>query len=90
MNVQIFSIFDMAAKRYMDPFTGPTIEFALRGFKEACTTAEHQFNKFPEDYCLYHVGTFDADLGAITPLEARKIAMASSFVQLDLDIEGMA
>lgn len=81
MNVEIFSVFDAAAKRYMDPFCAPTVEFALRGFREACQTDGHQFAKFPEDYVLYRVGSFDAEIGdIITGHEAVKIAMASSYV----------
>lgn len=80
MNVEIFSVYDLAAKRYMDPFCAPTMEFAIRGFREACETPDHQFRKFHEDYVLYRVGEFDAELGLLTGQTATKIAMASSFV----------
>lgn len=80
MNVELFSVYDAVAKRYMDIFCAPTVEFALRGFKEACGTDGHQFQKFPDDYALYHVGNFDAEVGQIDPMIARKIAVASSFV----------
>ncbi len=80
MNTEILSVFDQAAERFMDPFAAVTIEFGLRGFKEACMQDGHQFNRFPEDYALYHVGRFNSELGVIEPLKARKIAMASSFV----------
>ncbi len=90
MNVELFSVFDQAAARYMDPFPGPTIEFAIRGFREACTTEGHQFQKYPEDYALYHVATFDAELGVVSGFAARKISNAASFVfgaQLNIDDE---
>ncbi len=80
MNVLIFSIFDAAANRFMDPFCAPTVEFAIRGFKEACQTAGHQFFKFPEDYAIYQVGDFNAELGVLTPIIAVKIAMATSYI----------
>ncbi len=78
--IELLSVFDMAANRYMDPFAAPTIEFALRGFSEVCRTPEHQFSKFPEDYALYHVGTFDPELGTIEAEQPRKIAQASAYV----------
>lgn len=91
MNVELFSVFDQAAKRFIDPFPGPTVEFALRGFKEACQTEGHQFAKFPEDYVLFHVGTFDAETGMIEALDPRKIGMALSFVEANIrDIGGGA
>lgn len=80
MNVDLFSVFDMAAARFMDPFCAPTMEFAIRGFKECCETQGHQFQKFPEDYALYMVGSFDAETGVMTPGKSLKISMASSFV----------
>ena len=80
MITELFSVFDLAAKRFIDPFTGPTVEFALRGFKEACETEGHQFRKFPEDYVLYHIGTFDQQTGNTNVFDPRKIGMASSFV----------
>ncbi len=90
MKVEIFSVFDSAATRYMDPFTAPTIEFALRGFREACCREDHQFRKFPQDYALYHVGSFDAELGVIKSMEARKVANASSMLGPQIDLEEQA
>jgi len=90
MNIELFSVYNQAAERFIDPFPAPTIEFAIRGFREACTTDDHQFQKFPEDYALYHVGSFDVTLGELHPLKARKIANATSFVhgaQLDIEDE---
>ncbi len=80
MNVEIFSVRDDAADRYMDPFVAPTVQFAIRGFEEACIQPDHQFNKFPDDYVLYHVGSFDPELGVIHEMNAHKVAMAVSFV----------
>lgn len=86
MSVELFTVFDQAANRYMDPFCAPTIEFAVRGFREACETDGHQFNKYPEDYVLYHVGGFDAELGVLEPSNPHKIANAMSF-NIASDIE---
>lgn len=85
---ELFAVHDAAADRFIDPFCGPTIDFAIRGFKEACMGDGHQFNKFPEDYTLFHIGTFDPQLGTLQGMTARKIATASSFVHgMQLDIE---
>lgn len=75
------SVYDMAAKRFLDPFFGPTLEFALRGFREACTTPGHQFEKFPEDYALYHVANFDPETGTLEAMVPNKIAVASQLVR---------
>ncbi len=87
MIVQLFSVYDAAAERYIEPFPAPTLTVALRGFEEACTTKGHQFVKFPIDYSLWHIGEFDAVTGVLEPMQARKIAMATQYRQ-NLDFDG--
>ncbi len=90
MKSELFAIWDAAAERYIEPFPAPTIAIALRGFQEACETDGHQFRKFPEDYALFHIGSFDQELGELIPMTARKLALAGSFVhggQIDLVTE---
>ncbi len=87
----ICTVLDQAADRYLEPFFAPTLEFAIRGFKQACGTEDHQFGKFPEDYALYHIGNFDATIGKIEEVIPHKLANASSFVGVhadQIDIEG--
>ncbi len=92
MKVELFSVHDQAADRFIDPFCAPTIEFAIRGFKEAINTPDHHFGKYPEDYVLYHVGSFDAELGVMHEVKAHKIGNALSFVDKShqFDIEHSA
>lgn len=80
MTSELFCVLDAVAKRFVDPFPAPTTEYAIRGFKDACGEQGHEFQKHPEDYGLYHIGTFDAELGVIVALDPRKIASAMSFV----------
>lgn len=61
----VFSVYDAAAEAFLEPFFAPTIEFALRSFRQAVNTEGHQFNKFPEDYTLFHLGEFQSDSGHI-------------------------
>lgn len=77
----VFSVYDMAAKRYLDPFFAPTMEFAIRGFREACETPGHQFGKFPEDYVLYQLGEFDPETGQISGVNPVKMVNAASFTK---------
>ncbi len=86
MKHEIFAVFDMAVEAFMEPWPSPTVAFAIRSFGEACAKEGHQMQKHPEDYCLYHVGTFED--GVLQGFEPRKIAMASSYAmgpQLTLD-----
>lgn len=68
MTEQVFTVFDSAAKRYLQPFFSPSIEFALRQFRHTLNDEEHLFARFPEDYTLFHIGEYDAETGMITSL----------------------
>ena len=65
MNVQMFTVFDAAAKRFLEPFNAPTVEFALRQFRSSVESPDHLFSKYPEDYTLFHIGEFDQESGVI-------------------------
>jgi len=81
MREECFSVYDSAAKRYLQPFFAETIEVALRMFRTVVNKGEHQFNKFPEDYVLFHLGTFDGESGFFTPLTApHSLGVAVTFV----------
>ncbi len=88
MKQDIFAVFDMAIEAFLEPFAAPSIGFALRSFGEACEKEGHQMQKHPEDYCLYHVGTFEE--GVLAGFEPRKIAMASSYVNHGPQLEEQA
>lgn len=70
MEILIFTVFDSAAKRYLQPFFAESIEVAIRSFRQAVNEDGHQFNRFPEDYTLFHVGSFDQVEGTVGSLPA--------------------
>lgn len=79
-----FSVFDSAAKMFLEVFFAPSIEFAIRGFREAVNTPSHQFKKFPSDYTLFHVGSFDQETGKLIPIEPMSLGVAITFVDKEL------
>lgn len=77
---EMFSVYDVAAKQYLEPFFAPTVDFAIRGFRSACETDGHQFCVYPEDYVLYKVGEFDGASGKLTTMDVTvRVALASAF-----------
>jgi len=81
MNVEIFTVFDSAAKRYLEPFFAETIEVAMRMFGSLVAKEGHQFNRFPEDYSLFHIGSYDAMTGGVSPLrEPHSLGVALAYV----------
>ena len=67
MKYGIYAIRDAAA----GVFTAPTIDIsdhsAMRNFQQACANADSVMNFAPNDFALYKIGSFDAELGFIEP-----------------------
>lgn len=68
--------------RYLDPFTAPTTEFALRQFRSSANKEGHMFCAYPESYTLFHIGTFDPETGLVESFPApHSLGVAIQFVQ---------
>ena len=61
----MFSIYDSKAKSYLPPFHMPNDDMALRVFQDCVSDPNHAFGKHPEDYTLFHLGSFDDETGII-------------------------
>lgn len=77
---QVFTVYDSAAKAFLSPFQAPTIESAIRSFREVVNREGHQFNKFPEDYTLFHIGHFELDTGMLVPQAPHSLGVAITFL----------
>ena len=91
MMQMIFTVLDMAAKRFTEPFFAANEEVALRSFKEAVNSEGHPFSKFPEDYALYKIGEWDNESGDIAAEEPVKLVNASALThpfgnQVELEV----
>lgn len=81
MIIEIFSVFDSAANAFLDPFTAPTAESAIRSFRHTVNHGQNHISQFPEDYTLFHIGTFAADTGKLTAFAApHSLGLALTFV----------
>ncbi len=81
MKQQIFCVLDMVAERYLDPFFTINTATAIRSFARACEDPQNGFAMNPQDYVLYHIGEWDADLAELTPLKPRKVAQATDYTK---------
>lgn len=80
----IFSVFDEKAQAYSKILgVHTTINVAIREFTVACQNPETFYNRFPNDYSLYHLGTYDEISGRITSFpEPRFVIRASEILNL--------
>lgn len=79
MTINMFTVYDSAAERFLDPFHAPTAQVAIRVFSEAANKDGHQFQKFPGDYTLFHIGEFDPDKGELVPMTPRSLGTALQY-----------
>lgn len=83
MNLKVFAVRDMKALAYLQPFFSPSVGSALRAFGDAVNDTNCPFNKHPEDYVLFEIGTYDDSTAALEPLIPVKMyTMASDLIQL--------
>lgn len=81
----VFSIYDTKASAYLTPFFLPTVPMALRVFAECANSSDHQFGRHPEDFTLFHLGTFDDETCIFTALETKAaLGVAIEFVNVAL------
>lgn len=78
----VFAVFDEKAQTYATTLgVHPTVSVAIRAFTLACQNPETFYNRFPGDYSLYNLGTYDERSGVITSYnEPRFVIRASEII----------
>jgi len=71
----MFSIYDSKIEAYLQPFFMPTKGAAIRAITDTLDDREHMFAKHPEDYTLFHLGTFE-DGTAVFDIQSTPLALA--------------
>lgn len=65
--IQFYSLFDKKTVAYEKPFPVAYVQEALQAVQAALEEKKAYFSKYPADYALYHVGTFDPQSGGMMP-----------------------
>jgi len=87
--LNVFTVYDSAAKRYLEPFFAETVEVACRMFRALVNKEGHQFCRFPEDYVLFHIGVYSTESGELEGLSApHSLGVALTFVARPQLMEG--
>lgn len=79
MKLNIYAIYDNKISAYSQPFYSHTHGSALRAFSDHVNDAQSAPNKHPEDFALYHLGTFDDQAGAIEGNKPTHIGNATEY-----------
>lgn len=59
MLLKIFSVYDVKAEAYMQPFFMQSTGQACRSFEDTVNNPESVFNKHAADFTLFEIGTFE-------------------------------
>lgn len=79
---KLFTVHDIKASAYLPPIACRTSGEAMRSFESECRNENSQFNKFPADFTLYEIGTWDQLTSEIKMLEKpHPLVSASEYVK---------
>lgn len=65
MKGKLFSVYDSKALIYHAPFTMQSAANALRAFTETSLDQRTEICKYPADFSLFEIGTFDDSSGLV-------------------------
>ncbi len=89
MKLEMFSIYDHKAKAYIRPFFTPNSALAIRAITDAQADPTHMFHKHPEDFGLYHLGTFDDATGGLEVIEPAQALGLVTGLSEDYDLKAV-
>lgn len=85
MNLKIYSVYDSKAQAYLPMFTVRSHGEAVRQFTDLANNKQTAVNKYPEDFSLMELGSFDDNTGTIDALDAPKnLGLAREYIIPDL------
>lgn len=85
MKQEIYTIYDIKANAYLPPFFQGNDDIAKRMFFDAVADNSTSFHRHPEDYALFHIGSFDNIDGKIEPNSPRCLGTGVEFVKIPVD-----
>ena len=84
----VYAIYDEKAEGYNSPFPVSTDGLAKRSFEDACKDVRTDLYKYPGDFTLYCIATWDDDKGQFENIiPPRFIAKNVRVTQTDIDLE---
>jgi len=79
----VLAVYDEKVEAFASPFFNATELVGQRAFIAACQDTTSLLARFPEDYRLYSLGTFDDVSGHFTSYDRPKLLMGAHQVERD-------
>lgn len=83
----VYSIYDNAAGVYFTPFVLANDAMAIRTFMTCALAPDHQFNKHPGDFTLFHCGTWDDATATLESWAPQKVMTALEAIHANQRID---
>lgn len=78
MKYNLYSIYDEILNVYNNPYPSINDQDAQRQLKMASNDPDTQLHQSPQDFSLYHVGTYDDELGEYTNIFPKQLIIRVS------------
>lgn len=82
MTMQICAIHDSKSGLYTQPLFFQAVAQAIRSFGDAVNDEKSDYHRHPEDYSLWHLGTYDDNTGALLPLNVPTVLVKANDVKM--------
>lgn len=83
MELQIFSMYDKKTTIYGRPFYAHNSGHAMRLVLDEASNQDSQLSKYPADFQLCKIGSFDDQLGTIDPQEVAVVIEINDLIKKD-------
>jgi len=76
MKINIYAVYDAKAEAFGKPIFFNKDGLAKRSFFEACQHAESEFQKYPHDYSIFHIGYYNEDTAEVSAVPPKQLYTA--------------
>lgn len=76
--MKLFAVRDVKADAFGAPMSISTVGLAIRSFSDACCASNSELARFPEDYMLYELGSYEPNSGKIVSLDVPLFVMSAT------------
>jgi len=73
----LYCIRDVKAELFNRPFAAQSDVLASRAFYSAAMSPESELSKFPDDYSLWLIGTFNDETGVLSDVQPRVVVASA-------------
>lgn len=92
MKYEMLCVYDLKAEAFLPPFCCGNTAVGCRTFNQCVADPSHPFAKAPEDYQLYHLGSFEDATAVIAMLIPPRLLSVDSGASLEryVPLKGVA